>query len=58
MGAITVVGLGPGAAGYLSLETIDILESGAQVILRIERHPTIEWLREQNINFVPCDAIY
>ncbi len=58
MGAITVVGLGPGAAGYLSLETIDLLESGVRVILRTERHPTVEWLREQDIEFTSCDAIY
>ena len=31
---ITVVGLGPGSAGHLSLETMAVLKSGGKVIPR------------------------
>ena len=34
MGTITIVGLGPGAAGNLSLETMGLLKNCQQVILR------------------------
>ena len=36
---ITVVGLGPGSAGHLSLETMAVLKSGGKVILRTAVHP-------------------
>mgnify|MGYP000284953375 FL=1 len=38
---ITVVGLGPGSAGHLSLETMAVLKSGGKVILRTAVHPTV-----------------
>ncbi len=34
MGTITIVGLGPGAVGHLSLETMGLLPNLAEVILR------------------------
>ena len=49
MGTITIVGLGPGAAGNLSLETMDLLKSEAQVILRTAVHPTVAELEKQNV---------
>mgnify|MGYP003511667246 FL=1 len=51
MGTITIVGLGPGAAGNLSLETMDLLKSEAQVILRTAVHPTVAELEKQNVQF-------
>jgi len=38
MGTITIVGLGPGAVGHLSLETMGLLQNCAQVILRTAVH--------------------
>ena len=58
MGTITIVGLGPGAVGHLSLETMGLLKSGAQVILRTAVHPTVAELDRQGINFVSCDSFY
>lgn len=58
MGTITIVGLGPGAVGHLSLETMGLLKSGAQVILRTAVHPTVEELRKQQVDFVSCDDLY
>jgi len=41
MGTITIVGLGPGAVGHLSLETMSIMRACPQVILRTAVHPTV-----------------
>lgn len=58
MGTITIVGLGPGAAGNLSLETMGLLKSGAQVILRTAIHPTVAELEKAGVNYVSCDSFY
>lgn len=58
MGTITVVGLGPGAVGHLSLETMGLLKSGAKVILRTAVHPTVEELKKQGVEFSSCDDLY
>ena len=58
MGTITIVGLGPGAVGHLSLETMGLLRSGAQVILRTAVHPTVEELKKQSVQFTSCDDLY
>ena len=48
---ITVVGLGPGSAGHLSLETMAVLKSGGKVILRTAVHPTVKELERSGIKF-------
>ena len=58
MGTITIVGLGPGAAGNLSLETMGLLKSDAQVILRTAVHPTVVELEKENVKFTSCDSFY
>lgn len=58
MGTITIVGLGPGAAGNLSLETMELLQGCKQVILRTAVHPTVEELRKRNVSFTSCDDLY
>lgn len=58
MGTITVVGLGPGAVGHLSLETMGLLKSCAQVILRTAVHPTVAELEKQQVKFTSCDDLY
>ena len=58
MGTITIVGLGPGAAGNLSLETMELLQECKQVILRTAVHPTVEELRKRNVSFISCDDLY
>ena len=44
---ITVVGLGPGSAGHLSLETMAVLQSGSRGILR-----------KAGVKFTSCDSVY
>lgn len=58
MGMITIVGLGPGAVGNLSLETMGLLKGDAQVILRTSVHPTVAELQRQNVHFTSCDDLY
>ena len=56
-GTLSIVGLGPGAAGHLSLETLQLLEKGF-VILRTEIHPTVAELKRRGISYISCDAWY
>jgi len=56
-GTLTIVGLGPGAAGHLSLETLRLLEERF-VILRTEIHPTVAELKRRGISFISCDGWY
>ena len=58
MGTITIVGLGPGAVGNLSLETMGLLKGDAQVILRTSVHPTVAELQRQDVHFTSCDDLY
>lgn len=58
MGNLTIVGLGPGSAGNLSVETMDLLKSNAQVILRTAVHPTVAELEKQGVEYISCDAFY
>ena len=51
---ITVVGLGPGSAGHLSLETMAVLKSGGKVILRTAVHPTVKELERSGIKLRPA----
>lgn len=58
MGKIIVVGLGPGAAGHISLETLNLLSQTAQVILRTAVHPTVAELEARGIKYIACDDCY
>ncbi|GIQ67286.1 nucleoside triphosphate pyrophosphohydrolase [Xylanibacillus composti] len=55
---ITVVGLGSGDEQQLSLGALNKLKSGKSVYLRTERHPVVQWLRQQGVSFQAFDAIY
>lgn len=58
MGTLTIVGLGPGAAGNLSLETMSLLKGCGRVILRTAVHPTVSELEKEGIRFTSCDDLY
>ncbi|MGD2179453.1 MAG: nucleoside triphosphate pyrophosphohydrolase, partial [Anaerolineae bacterium] len=44
MGTMTIVGLGPGDAHYLTREAWEVLEAAQEVWLRTERHPAVAGL--------------
>ncbi|MDD4503696.1 MAG: nucleoside triphosphate pyrophosphohydrolase [Clostridiaceae bacterium] len=58
MQKIIIVGLGPGDYKQLSLEALEIIKNGQTLILRTEKHPVVERIRELGISFTSCDDIY
>jgi tetrapyrrole methylase family protein / MazG family protein len=54
---ITIVGLGPGAVGDIPLGVWQVLHMTEQVILRTERHPSVEVVR-RTVDFITCDDLY
>lgn len=58
MGSITIIGLGPGSFGLITLESWEKIKNAAMLILRTEEHPTVEKLREHGIKFISYDNAY
>lgn len=58
MGSITIVGLGPGPFGCLSLETWDVIRQAPKLLLRTAVHPTVEDLRSRGVDFASYDTFY
>jgi len=62
MGAITVVGLGPGNPRHLTREAWEVLQAASEVWLRTERHPTVAGLRAAadcpHLTFRSFDDLY
>ena len=55
---IRVVGLGPGAIGSLTIETLELLKEGKKIYLRTEKHPTVDYLKSLSIQFETYDDRY
>lgn len=58
MGEITIVGLGPGSPGFITLETWDKLTGAAHLLLRTAKHPTADALEECGLKFSSYDSMY
>ena len=58
MPKIIIVGLGPGDHRQLSLEALELLKSAETLVLRTEKHPVVDRIREWGISFTCCDDIY
>ena len=58
MRQVTVVGLGPGAIGLISLETLEALQQAEQVIVRTAKHPAVADFPRYSIRFIACDDLY
>lgn len=58
MGEITIVGLGPGSLGFITLETWDKLAGEERLLLRTAKHPTVEEMKKRNVTFDSYDHIY
>ncbi|MBN1401239.1 MAG: nucleoside triphosphate pyrophosphohydrolase [Anaerolineae bacterium] len=54
---VTIIGLGPGDPGQLSLEAWRLLEAAPEVYLRTGRHPTVEALPRAAI-YATFDEVY
>lgn len=55
---IKIVGLGPGSVDSLTIGTIGILKNSNRLYLRTEKHPTVSYLRQINVNFETYDYLY
>ncbi len=58
MSKIIVVGLGSGNYKQLTLEAYDIMKNAKELILRTEKHPTVEYLKKTGLSYSTCDDIY
>ena len=58
MQQITIVGLGPGDSGYLSLQTLEALRTASSVLLRTGRHPAVDDFPRFGIAYTTCDDLY
>lgn len=58
MGSITVVGLGPGRFGLITLESWEAMRHAQTLILRTEVHPSAAGLKERGLSFESYDAWY
>lgn len=58
MGEITIVGLGPGAFGLITVETFEMLKSAKTLRLRTAKHPTVAEIRARGIEFESYDYVY
>lgn len=58
MGKIKIVGLGPGDAGQIGLETFELMQTAKKLILRTEIHPCVAYLKERGLLFTTCDDLY
>ena len=55
---ITLVGLGPGDPGMLSLAAVEALSGSRRTWLRTGVHPVTGWLKDRGIDFNTFDHIY
>lgn len=58
MGQITIVGLGPGDFGLITLDTWNKIINADKLILRTAIHPTVADLDKRNIEYTSCDEFY
>ena len=58
MGSITVVGLGPGNFGLLTMETWEKISTADYLCLRTSKHPTVEVLKDKGLKFRSYDKYY
>lgn len=55
---IKIIGLGPGAKDALTIGTLELLKSSKNVYFRTEKHPTVDFLKEQGLKFETYDFAY
>ncbi|MCC5466839.1 nucleoside triphosphate pyrophosphohydrolase [Pelosinus baikalensis] len=58
MGEITIVGLGPGSFGLITVETLELLKTAEKLLLRTAKHPTVAAMLERGIAFTSYDYVY
>ena len=55
---INIIGLGPGAADALTLGSLRLLKNSGYIMLRTAKHPTIDFINDEGINYLTYDYAY
>lgn len=55
---ITVVGLGPGRFGLITLESWQLMQQAKKLVLRTRIHPTVEEIEKRGLTFSTYDGFY
>lgn len=55
---LIIAGLGPGPREYLTLGSFDIIKNSKKVLARTEKHDTVKFLKDKNINVETLDFMY
>jgi tetrapyrrole methylase family protein / MazG family protein len=55
---LIIIGLGSGDYKQLTLSAVEQLKSADILILRTEKHPTVDYIKSLGISFTTCDDIY
>lgn len=58
MGKIYIIGLGPGSIDSLTLGAIERIQSGHKNFLRTEKHPTVKYFNQKDIDYSSYDYLY
>ena len=58
MGSITIVGLGAGSFDLITLGTWEKMKQAQQLLLRTEKHPTVDEIKKHGVDFSSYDAFY
>ena len=58
MKKLKIIGLGSGDYKQLTLSSVEQLKAADILILRTEKHPTVDYIRSLGITFTTCDDIY
>ena len=58
MGRITVIGLGPGDFGLMTMEAWELMQQADHLYLRTAVHPTVEEIVKRGISFDSYDSYY
>lgn len=56
--SISVVTLGPGDPSLMTLQTTELLQHAAHLVLRTQRHGAADWLKEKGVSFDTLDDFY
>jgi len=57
-GEIIVAGLGPGGKDGITMGAWEAIRKTRRLLLRTDKHPIVEWIREQGIDFESYDNMY
>ena len=55
---ITIIGLGPGDISQLTLSALELMKKAHTLVFRTEKHPCVDALKAQGIQYTSCDDIY